>query len=92
MTPKVVRVKPLPDFCLEADFATGERRWFDMKPYLGYPAFAPLAEGNLFMKAHIANGAVAWNEEIDLSPDTLYLRSRIDRVDGAIVNPTCLGT
>jgi hypothetical protein len=76
MTPQVVRVKPLPDFCLEADFATGERRWFDMKPYLGYPAFAPLAEGNLFMKAHIANGAVAWNEEIDLSPDTLYLRSR----------------
>jgi hypothetical protein len=26
MTPDVVRVKPLPDFYLEADFATGERR------------------------------------------------------------------
>ena len=76
MTPDVVRVKPLPDFCLEADFATGERRWFDMKPYLGYPAFASLAEDNLFMKAHVAAGVVTWNDEIDLSPDTLYLRGQ----------------
>jgi hypothetical protein len=77
MTPYVVRVKPLPDFCLEADFSTGERRWFDMKPYLHYPAFAPLIEDNLFMKVHIVHGVVTWNDEIDLSPDTLYLRSRV---------------
>jgi hypothetical protein len=76
MTPDVVRVKPLPDYCLEADFATGERRWFDMKPYLGYPAFASLTEDHLFMKAHVAHGVVAWNDEIDLSPDTLYLRGQ----------------
>jgi hypothetical protein len=37
MTPDVVRVKPLPDYCLEADFATGERRWFDMKPENFWP-------------------------------------------------------
>lgn len=77
MTPDVVRVKPFPDFCLEAEFATGERRWFDMKPYLGYPAFAPLAENGLFMKAHIAHGVVAWNQDIDLSPDTLYIRGKL---------------
>jgi hypothetical protein len=28
------------------------------------------------MKAHIAYGTVVWNDEIDLSPDTLYLRGR----------------
>ncbi len=76
MTPDVVSVKPLRDYCLEAEFATGERFWFDMKPYLGYPAFAPLAEAGLFMKAHVAYGTVAWNDEIDLSPDTLYLCGR----------------
>lgn len=74
MTPEVVNVKPLHDYCLEAEFATGERRWFDMKPYLHYPAFAPLLEEGLFKKAHVAYGVVAWTEEIDLSPDTLYLR------------------
>ena len=36
----VVKVKALPDYCLEAEFETGEVRWFDMKPYLGFPAFA----------------------------------------------------
>ena len=44
-----------------------------MKPYLHYPAFSPLTENGLFMRAHVANGTVVWNEEIDLSPDTLYL-------------------
>ena len=76
MTPDVIRVRPLQDFCLEAEFATGECRLFDMKPYLGYPAFSPLTEDGLFMKAHVAYGTVVWNDEIDLSPDTLYLRGR----------------
>lgn len=76
MTPDVVHVRPLPDFQLEADFATGERRLFDMRPYLGYPAFSPLADPALFMKAHVALGTVAWTDEIDLSPDTLYLRGQ----------------
>lgn len=74
MTPDVVSVKPLTGYRLEAGFANGERRLFDMRPYLAYPAFAPLAEGALFMRAHVALGTVAWTEEIDLSPDTLYLR------------------
>ncbi|MBI5331475.1 MAG: DUF2442 domain-containing protein [Betaproteobacteria bacterium] len=74
MTPDVIRVTPRTDFKLDAVFATGERRLFDMKPYLAYPAFAPLAEANLFMCAHVSDGVVAWTDEIDLSPDTLYLR------------------
>ena len=28
------------------------------------------------MKAYIVYGTVVWNDEIDLSPDTLYLRGR----------------
>ncbi|MCK9386800.1 MAG: DUF2442 domain-containing protein [Sulfuritalea sp.] len=76
MTPDVVQVKPLADYCLEAIFDTGERRCFDMKPYLSYPAFSPLAENSLFMKARVACGTVVWNDEIDLSPDTLYLRGK----------------
>lgn len=74
MTPDVVQVKAQPDFFLEAVFANGERRRFDMTPYLTYPAFSPLTDANCFLKAHVANGTVVWNDEIDLSPDTLYLR------------------
>ena len=76
MTPDVVSVKPFQDFSLEAKFSTGERFMFDMKPYLAYPAFAPLARDGLFMKAHVIHGTVAWDDDIDLSPDTLYLRGK----------------
>ena len=74
MTPDVVKVCAQPDYSLEAVFANGERRRFDMKPYLSYPAFSPLLETNCFLKAHVAYGVVVWTDEIDLSPDTLYLR------------------
>jgi len=74
MTPDVVEVKALPNFVIEATFADGEVRRLSMHPYLDYPAFAELKEGSLFMRAHVAHGVVAWNDEIDLSPDTLYLK------------------
>lgn len=73
MTPDVVKVKALANHCLEAEFETGEVRRFDMKPYLAFPAFAALKENGLFMRGHVAYGTVAWNDEIDLSPGTLYL-------------------
>ena len=74
MTPDVMKVKVLPDYCLEAEFETGELRRFNMKPYLEFPDFAVLKKNGLFMRAHVAYGTVVWNDDIDLSPDTLYLR------------------
>lgn len=73
MTPDVVQVQPQKDYFLEAIFSNGERRRFDLKPYLKYPAFQSLTANELFMKAHVSNGTVVWTDEIDLSPDTLYL-------------------
>lgn len=74
MTPDVTRVKATSDYFIEAEFTTGEWRRFDMRPYLNYPAFASLNDAALFMRAYVENGVVVWNDEIDLSPDTLYLR------------------
>jgi len=73
MTPDVIKVVPMSDYIIVAEFETGEVRRFDMRPYLDFPAFAALKESGLFMRAHVAHGTVVWSEEIDLSPDTLYL-------------------
>jgi len=73
VTPDVIKVKVISDYWIEAEFADGAIRRFDMGPYLKYPAFAALAEGDWFKRVHVVNGAVTWSEEIDLSPDTLYL-------------------
>jgi hypothetical protein len=74
MTPDVVKVVATPDYSIVAEFETGEVRRFDMRPYLDFPAYAALKEPGLFMRAHVEYGTVVWNDEIDLSPDKLYLR------------------
>lgn len=74
MTPDVIKVVPSLDYVIVAEFETGEVRRFDMRPYLDFPAFAALKASDLFMRAHVEHGTVVWSEDIDLSPDTLYLR------------------
>lgn len=78
MTPDVVKVVALPDYSIVAEFETGEVRRFDMRPLLDFPAYVALKEPGMFMRAHVQHGVVAWSEEIDLAPDTLYLRGLPD--------------
>ena len=76
MTPDVIAVRPMSGYTLVAQFANGEWRRFDMRSYLQYPAFSALQDPALFQRAHVEHGTVAWTDEIDLSPDTLYLRGQ----------------
>jgi hypothetical protein len=76
MTPDVISVKAQPKFELLVTFADGACKLFSMEPYLHYPAFRPLNEPGKFALAHVANGTVEWTDEIDMSPDTLYIAGR----------------
>jgi len=76
MTPEVIKVVATPDFFMNVEFATGEVRRFDMRPYLQYPAFAELKQPGMFLRARVENGTVVWTEDIDMSPDTLFLRGQ----------------
>jgi hypothetical protein len=73
MNPDVVAVKTQNDFLLLVSFADGQERLFDVKPYLDYPVFQKLKVGNYFSRAHILHGTVVWDDQTDLSPDSLYL-------------------
>jgi hypothetical protein len=75
MIPDVVQVKALSDYRLQLLFENGEIKIFDMIPYFDYPAFTDLRHNNLFFCVKVLNGTVAWTDEIDMSPDTLYLKS-----------------
>jgi len=83
MTPDVIKVKALPETKLRVEFADGSIRLFDVKPLLQYPAFSQLSDPTIFMKAKVLNCTVAWNDEIDISPDTLYLRGDVMHVNQA---------
>ena len=73
MNPKVTKVVPEQNYMLNLWFTNGERRRFDMKPYLGFEVFQPLKDLNVFNSATTFLGSVTWSNNSDLSYDTLYL-------------------
>ncbi|MEP7235374.1 MAG: DUF2442 domain-containing protein [Ignavibacteriota bacterium] len=75
MNPYVKRVCPRDNYRLEIEFENGERRLFDVKPYLQHGVFIRLQNPALFHAAKVVAGSVEWPGEIDLSYDTLYLES-----------------
>ena len=81
MNPYVKSVKPRNDYRLELLFENGERRMFDLKPYLGRGVFARLQNRALFQAARVVAGSVEWPGEVDLSYDTLYLESQLVQVE-----------
>ena len=76
MNPYVKSVKPQEDYCLLLTFKNGEKRNFDLKPYLEKPVFRPLKNIALFKTARVVAGSVEWQGDVDLSYDTLYLESK----------------
>ena len=83
MNPYIQHVHPLDDYQLEVVFENGERRIFDVKPYLRRGVFVRLQSRAAFQAARVVAGSVEWPGELGLSYDTLYLESR------PIVTPAC---
>ena len=86
--PYVKHVRPLDDYQLEVVFENGERRVFDIKPYLQRGVFVRLQNHATFQAARVAAGSVEWPGELDLSYDTLYLESQpVAALEAAGVTP-----
>ena len=75
MNPRVRHLTLQPQHRLLLEFDNGETRLFDATPYLDRGVFRALQDERDFAKAFVLDGSVEWPGEIDLSFDTLYLRS-----------------
>ncbi|MCM2264602.1 MAG: DUF2442 domain-containing protein [Desulfuromonadales bacterium] len=71
----VVRVLPREDYHLEVEFSTGEVRLFDVRPYLDKGVFTQLKDRALFARAFVACDTVCWPNDLDIAPETLYVKS-----------------
>jgi len=76
VNPYVEHVRPLDDHRLEVTFENGERRVFDVKPYLQRGVFVRMQNRAVFQAARVVAGSVEWPGGLDLSYDTLYLESQ----------------
>ena len=72
----VVKVEARPDYTLFLEFENGERRVFDMAPYLDMKPFTGLKASPRFAQASVDYCTVVWPDNIDIAPETLYARSR----------------
>jgi Protein of unknown function (DUF2442) len=71
----MVNVQVQPNYHLQLEFENGERRMFDMSPYMDKKPFNRLKNSPIFNCAHVDYGTVVWSGEIDIAPETLYDRS-----------------
>ena len=72
----IKEVKPGTDYFLHLTFENGEKRKFDMKPYLNIGIFKELQDVSMFNTVHISFDTVEWNNEADLDPELLYKESQ----------------
>jgi len=71
----VKAVTPMADYQLLLVFGTGERRVFDVKPYLATGVFAALKDKTLFNSVHVSFDTIAWANGADLCPEVLLSES-----------------
>lgn len=72
--PLLVAVTPLADYCLLLEYQTGERKRFDVKPYLDVRLYERLKDEAYFNTARLEYDGwfVGWPKGEDLGPDDLY--------------------
>lgn len=71
----VTEVHAKTDYKLELEFNTGEKRIFDVRPYLEKGVFAKLKDMSLFEQAYVDWDTVCWPGNLDIAPETLYDKS-----------------
>ena len=72
---KITAAKPLDGFHLWLRFSDGIEGVADLSDLAGHGVFSAWSTPGVFSEVKVTEfGAVAWGKEIDLCPDTLYLR------------------
>jgi hypothetical protein len=73
---KIFAADPLSDFRLRLRFADGTDRVVDLSDLAGVGVFQAWLEPGVFEQVTVTNyGSLAWPDELDLCPDSLYLRA-----------------
>jgi hypothetical protein len=68
-------VVPNDDYSLLLTFENGEKRIFDMVPYLDCGIFQDLKDLSLFKTVRTSFDTIEWANEADLDPEILYKNS-----------------
>lgn len=71
----VKEVQPTNNYQLILTFENGEKRRFDMNPFLDKGIFRELRDVSVFNSVKLSFDTVEWANEADLDPEILYEQS-----------------
>ncbi|MDO9586278.1 MAG: DUF2442 domain-containing protein [Syntrophales bacterium] len=73
---KITKVRVLQGYCLELAFDDGVGGVVDLSELVGRGVFALWGDIHVFEQVRIGSfGELVWGDQIDLCPDSLYLRA-----------------
>ncbi len=65
----------MPNYNLNLTFENGEKRQFDMNPYLNQGVFQELKDISKFNTVRVSFDTIEWENEVDFDPEILYQNS-----------------
>ena len=71
----VTDVKASKNYVLHLSFANGKKGVFNFLSELQKPIYQRLKDLDFFLTAHVEDGTVVWNDELDIAPEYLYENS-----------------
>jgi len=74
----VKKVTPGDDYVLSVVFDNGEEGLLDMKPILDFGVFRRIKDYDAFKRVRVAFDTVEWDCGVDLDPEYVYRRCKID--------------
>ncbi|PKM52973.1 MAG: DUF2442 domain-containing protein [Firmicutes bacterium HGW-Firmicutes-5] len=72
----VIDVEPLNDYKLLLTFENGEKRIFDVSPYLDKGIFQELKNEEKFKTVRVSFDSIEWCNQADLDPEFLFEKSK----------------
>ncbi|MBP9566996.1 MAG: DUF2442 domain-containing protein [Sulfurospirillum sp.] len=73
----VINVVALEDYKLLLTFENGEKKIFDVTPYLKIGRFSELKNCEIFKSVRVHFDSVEWSNKLDLDPELLYTKGII---------------
>ena len=75
LRPTVTKVIPRDDYNLVLEFNNGEKKSFDVKPYIKGSWFGMLKDKLYFSRIKTNGFNIEWSDGQDICPDDLYFNS-----------------
>jgi hypothetical protein len=81
LQPRLVKVEPTAEYKLKLSYENGQKKLFDVRPYISGDWYSQLKDEAYFKTVHVIDGGagIEWADGQDIAPHELYELSVVAR-------------